>query len=139
MLKLFSCLAILSLIIFQHLFAASSEDYIKACVANQNNRMGPELCECMANKGKDLSEEEFDFFYAIAAKDQQKVNKGHATLDANQKMNVMQLSMMGPSKCANELAQQEGTSGTQNSSASTSNSSTSATATAADSAAEVSQ
>ena len=116
MFKQFSYLAMLSPFIFQPLYAASPEDYINACTANQGNRMGPELCECMANKGKELSDEEFDFFYAIAAKDQEKVNKGHATLDAQQKMNVMQLSMMGPSKCASELAQQESTSESQNSS-----------------------
>ena len=61
----------------------------------------------------DLSEEEFEFFYIIAAKDQEKVNKGHTTLDAVQKMNVMQLSMIGPSKCTSELAEQENSSASQ--------------------------
>lgn len=101
-----------ALILSQSLYAESVEDYVKVCIDNQNNQMGPDLCECMGNKDKDLSEEEFDFFYAIAAKDQEKVNKGHATLDPNQKVNVMQLTMMGPSKCANELAAQQNSSET---------------------------
>lgn len=116
MFKLLCYLSAFSFMFFQPLYAASLEDYIRACTANQGNRMGPELCTCMGNKGMDLSEEEFDFFYAIAAKDQEKVNKGHTTLDATQKMNVMQLSMMGPSKCASELAEQGNSSDSQTSS-----------------------
>lgn len=90
----------------QALYATSVEDYVAVCTANQNNRMDENVCRCMANEGKKLSDEEFEFFYAIAAKDQEKVNKGHATLGPNQKVNVMTLSMMGPSKCANEMATQ---------------------------------
>ncbi len=127
MLKQLVYLSMALLILFQPVFSASINDYIEACTSNQKNNMGPELCECMANKGKDLSEEEFDFFYAIAAKDQDKVNKGHVTLDANQKMNVMQLSMMGPSKCTNELAQKKNNSETQDSPSNSSSSATSTT------------
>lgn len=130
-------LAMTVLFIFQPLYATSAEDYINACTANQGNRMDREHCECMANEGKGLSDEEFEFFYAIAAKDQEKVNKGHMSLDANQKMNVMQLSMTGPTKCANELAQQNDTSDQNNSSSSSASSSDSAAETveeAADSA-----
>ncbi|MGH1537161.1 MAG: hypothetical protein ACRBDX_03805 [Gammaproteobacteria bacterium] len=103
------------------LYAVSAEDYIAACTTNQNNRMDADLCECMALEGQELSDEEFEFFYAITAKDQEKVNKGHATLDANQKVNVMTLSMMGPSKCANKLAAQKKSSNTQESSDSAAN------------------
>ena len=100
------------LLFSQCLYATSIDKYVKVCTDNQANKMGSELCECMGNKGKDLSEEEFEFFYAIAAKDQEKVNKGHTTLDVNQKMNVLQLTMIGPSKCANELATQQNSSDT---------------------------
>lgn len=112
----------------QCLFVASAEDsasvkdYVKVCTENKNNKMDHDLCECMGNEGKKLSEEEFDFFYAIAAKDQEKVNKGHATLDPNQKVNVMQLTMMGPSKCANKLAAQQNSSDTPDNSDSASES-----------------
>ena len=118
----------------QCLHAASVEEYVKVCTDNQGNKMGPELCECMGNKSKDLTEEEFDFFYAIAAKYHEKVNKGHATLDPNQKVNVMQLTMMGPSKCANELAAQQNSSNSQNSSESASSATSSTSSEAADSA-----
>ena len=117
-------LTMTALFISQPLYATSAEEYINACTANQGNRMDREHCECMANEGKDLSDEEFEFFYAIAAKDQEKVNKGHMSLDANQKMNVMQLSMMGPTKCANKLAEQEPEAETQNSSANASSAET---------------
>lgn len=116
MFKLLCYLSAFSFMLFQPLYAASLENYIRACTANHGNRMGPELCACMGNKGMDLSEEEFDIFYAIAAKDQEKVNKGHTTLDATQKMNVMQLSIMGPSKCASELAEQGNSSDSKTSS-----------------------
>jgi len=109
----------LGTILLSHsLYAGPYEDYEKICTENQGNGMGPKECECMRDKSKGLTKEEFDFFYAIAAKDQDKVNKGHVTLDATQKMNVMQLSMMGPSKCANEIAKQENSQEQQDSSAS---------------------
>ena len=109
---------IITILFSQCLYVASAEDsvsvkdYVKVCTENQNNKMDRDLCECMGNEGKKLSEEEFDFFYAIAAKNQEKVNKGHTTLDPNQKVNVMQLTMMGPSKCANKLATQQNSSDT---------------------------
>ncbi len=98
------------LLFSQCLYATSLDKYVKVCTDNQANKMGPELCECMGSKGKELSEEEFEFFYAIAAKDQEKVNKGHTTLEPNQKINVMTLTMTGPTKCANELAAQQNSS-----------------------------
>jgi len=107
------------LLFSQCLYATSIDKYVKVCTDNQANKMGPELCECMGNKGKELSEEEFEFFYAIAAKDQAKVNKGHTTLKPNLKINVMQLTMIGPSKCANELAAQQNSSDTPNNSGGT--------------------
>ncbi len=134
--SLFRLLIPATILFSQSLYAVSVEDYIAACVANQGNRMGPELCECVGHKGKTLSDEEFDFFYALAAKDQNKINEGHTTLDANQKMSVIQLSMMGPSKCANELAAQQNSSGKPNSSESSSASSASIASEAADSASE---
>lgn len=88
------------------------EDYVKVCTKNQNNKMDRDLCECMGNEGNNLSAKEFDFFYAIAAKDQEKVNKGHTTLEPNQKINVMTLTMTGPTKCANKLAAQQNSSET---------------------------
>jgi len=109
---------IITILFSQCLYVASAEDsvsvkdYVKVCTENQNNKMDRDLCECMGNEGKKLSEEEFDFFYAIAAKNQEKINKGHTTLDPNQKVNVMQLTMMGPSKCANKLATQQNSSDT---------------------------
>lgn len=85
-------------------YADTVDAYIDACIKNQKNNMGPELCECMASKAEKLSPEEFDFLYGITAKDQEKVNSGHANLEPMQKVNVMQLSMAGPSQCTSELA-----------------------------------
>lgn len=136
----------ISIFFSQCLFVASAEDsaslkdYVKVCTENQNNKMDHDLCECMGNEGKKLSEEEFDFFYAIAAKNQEKVNKGHATLDPNQKVNVMQLTMMGPSKCANKLAAQQNSSDTPDNSDSASESTNdAASATVSESANSASQ
>lgn len=116
MITLIKLIFISTILFSQCLYATSVEEYVKVCTDNQANKMGTELCECMGNKGNKLSAEEFEFFYAIAAKDQEKVNTGHATLNANQKVNVMTLSMMGPSKCASELATQQDSSDTQNTS-----------------------
>ena len=77
MINTFTYILLVILLLLSSTFAASVEDYVQACINNQANRMGPELCECMGNKGAQLSENEFEFFYAIAAKDQEKINKGH--------------------------------------------------------------
>lgn len=112
MLVLFRWASVVTIILLQSLYAVSPEQAIDACIANQGNRMGPELCECVIkHKVKpNTSDEEFDFYYAIAAKDQQKIAKYNTTLDANQKINVMTLYMKAPSECAGELANQENSS-----------------------------
>jgi len=104
MFRLFSQLVVITILISPTVYAASIDDYVAACTANQNNNMESDLCECMANKAKELSSEEFDFFYAIAIKDREKVNHGHTTLEPQQKAKVLQLNMLGPSRCANQLA-----------------------------------
>lgn len=134
MLALLRTLLMLSILFSHNIYAEPVDDYVKVCIDNQANNMGPELCECMGIKAKELSTEEFDFFFGIAAKNQEKINTGHTALDANQKIKVMQLSMIGPSKCANELAAKQNTSNTQSSAESSTESSLEAQSESADSA-----
>ena len=87
--------------------AASVESYVAACMQNQKNAMGPELCECVGKKAKDMfSDDEFAFFYAMSAKDQASISKYNAQLSSQEKMNVIMFTMKGPSKCAGELSSQ---------------------------------
>jgi hypothetical protein len=125
-----------TLLFSQTLYAASVEDYIVACNTNQNNKIDPALCECMGNKSKELTEEEFEFFYAISTKDQEKANKGHATLETKQKVKVMQLTMMAPAYCTNELAAQKNTSDSKDSSEKMTGASSSSVSEATDSASQ---
>ena len=100
-------IAILALTIVCTANATTLEQYIKVCVDNPRNGMGPELCECMGTEAINrFSEEEFGFFYASAAKDAAATTKYNMALGPQQKMNVIMFSMKGPSECANKLSRQ---------------------------------
>ncbi len=86
---------------------SAAENYREVCVENQNNNMGPDLCECMERIARwKLNDREYSFFYATAAKDSEKINKLQGQLSAQEKMNVITLIMKGPSDCAAELSKQ---------------------------------
>jgi len=102
----FYCLAIIFTVFWTNAVQATSvEDYVKVCVSNQKNQMGPGLCECVANKAKGrFNANEFGYFYAIAAKDGASINKYNSQLKQQEKMNVIMFSMKGPAECANDPA-----------------------------------
>lgn len=87
--------------------AATLEQYKKVCSDNQRNNMGAELCECVGKEALiRFNEDEFNFFYATAAKDTAATQKYNMALAPQQKMNVIMFTMKGPSLCAGKLARQ---------------------------------
>ncbi|MCU7829803.1 MAG: hypothetical protein KZQ85_12115 [Candidatus Thiodiazotropha sp. (ex Myrtea sp. 'scaly one' KF741663)] len=87
--------------------AATLEQYKKACSDNQRNNMGAELCECVGKEALiRFNEDEFNFFYATAAKDTAATQKYNKALAPQQKMNVIMFTMKGPPLCAGKLSRQ---------------------------------
>jgi hypothetical protein len=90
-----------------HADAASVEAYVQACVANKHNGMDQDVCECVGNKAKArFNAAQFDYYYAVAAKDPASVNKYNFRLNPQEKMDVIMYTMKGPSECASEVASQ---------------------------------
>ncbi len=100
--------AILSAILSPGATAATVSEYVKACVNNQANRMGPELCECVGMRARrEHGQAGLDYLYHGVTKQGAQMQQLLATMGPQQKVGIMMFSMQAPADCARELAKLE--------------------------------
>ena len=88
--------------------AATVSVYVKACINNQANRMGPELCECVGKRAKrEHGQAGLDYMYHGVAKQGTEMQQILSTMDPQQKVGIMMFSMQAPADCARQLAKLE--------------------------------
>ena len=88
--------------------AATVSEYVTACVNNQANRMGPELCECVGQRARRKhGQDGLDYLYYGVTKQGAEMQQVLAGLGPQQKVGIMMFSMQAPADCARELAKLE--------------------------------
>jgi len=88
--------------------AATLDQYVSACVANQANGMDQPVCTCVGNDTlAQYGQAGLDYMHARETKDSATLHKAMGSMDQQQKVSIMMHVMMAPSKCVGKVAQQQ--------------------------------